>query len=118
MNTIKRFLIVVFVTVSTALLLLSGGARGEQDHGPVTHSTGKVFVVDSVGHYVMIQKADGKKVSLELTPETEVTLDGKVLPLDQLDVLEKGFAASADHFTNDAGMQRTLKLTVQRGAAQ
>ncbi len=118
MNTIKRILIVAFVTTSMSILLLSGGARGEADQGPVTHSTGKVFVVDPVGHYVMIQKADGKKVSLELTSETEVTLDGKVLPLDQLDVLEKGFTASADHFTNDAGMQRTLKLTVQRGVAQ
>jgi hypothetical protein len=74
--------------------------------------------VDPVGHYVMIQKADGKKVSLELTSETEVTFEGKPLPLDHLDVLEKGFPATADHFTNDAGMQRTLKLTVQRGVSQ
>ncbi len=113
--TRKRAFIAVAVAISMGMLFLSGGVRGEQNQGPVTHSTGTIFAVDSVGHYVMLQKADGKKVSLELTSETQVTLDGKKLSLDQLDALEKGLPATAEHFTNDSGMQQTLKLTVQKG---
>jgi hypothetical protein len=112
----------IFVFVAVAILLgvgyLNGAVRADQDHAPVAHSSGKIFIVDPVGHYVMIQKADGKKVSLELTSETEVTFEGKPLSLDHLSVLEKGFPATAEHFTNDAGMQRTLKLSVQRGVTQ
>ena len=114
----KRIFIFGAVAILIGIGLLSGGVRAEQDQAPVAHSTGKIFIVDPVGHYVMIQKADGKKVSLELTSETEVTFEGKPLSLDHLNVLEKGFPATADHFTNDSGMQRTLKLTVQRGVAQ
>lgn len=110
----KRIFMFFFVAISMVLSLQSSDVQGEQDLGPITHSNGKIFIVDPVGHYVMIQKEDGKKVSLELTSETEVTLDGKALSLDELDALEKGFIASADHFTNDAGMQRTISLKVQK----
>ncbi len=111
----KRIFIPVFVAISISIVLLSSSARAEQNQVPITRSTGTIFAVDSVGHYVMLQKADGKKVSLELTSETQVTLDGKRLSLDQLDVLEEGLPATAEHFTNDSGMQQTLKLTVQKG---
>lgn len=79
---------------------------------PVAVSSGQIFLVDPVGHYVMIQKPDGKKVSLELTAETEVRLDGQPLPLDELSRLKVGDPATARHFTNDSGMQRTLELEV------
>ncbi len=106
--------------LSAWILLLSGGSISTASEGmvPVATSSGKIFAVDTVGHYVMIQKADGKKVSLELTAETEVTLDGKKLSLDQLDALEKGLAATAEHFTSDSGMQQTIRLTVNGHGAQ
>jgi hypothetical protein len=81
-------------------------------------SSGTIFLVDEIGHYVMIQKENGKRVSLELTGETEVTLDGKTLSLENLGSLKKGYTATAEHFTNDAGMQRTMWLKVGKGMAQ
>jgi hypothetical protein len=96
-------------------LLLSSGIcmaeSGTQMSAVV--SKGVVYIVDPVGHYVMIQKSDGKKVSLELTSESEVIFNGEPLSLDRLEVLKPGDMATAEHFTNDAGMQRTIRLTVQ-----
>jgi hypothetical protein len=85
---------------------------------PIVVSKGTVFIVDPVGHYVMIQKADGKKVSLELTSDTELLLNGEPLSLDRLDVLDPGDPATAEHFTNDAGMQRTIRLIIQKKVVQ
>ncbi len=96
------------------LLSVIGAGAGQEIHVPKATSTGTIFIVDPVGHYVMIQKENGKKVSLELTSETSVSLDGEKLSLDGIGELKKGFTATAEHFTNDAGMQQTLWLKVSR----
>lgn len=105
------------VSIAFVLLLNSSAVIAAENAGAVATSTGKIFIVDTVGHYVMIQKTDGKRVSLELTPETQVTLDGEPLGLDQLSALQEGFPATAEHFTSNAGMQQTLRLLVTRGVA-
>jgi len=94
------------------IVLSSGVVVGEEISVPTVTSTGKIFIVNPEGPYVMIKKADGKKVSLELTPETTVTLDGKSLPLDQIGILKVGYVATAEHFTSDVGMQQTISVSV------
>ena len=106
--------------ISSCFLMLVLGSSvvvGEELSVPVVTSTGKIVIINPDGPFVMIRKADGKKVSLELTPETKVTLDGESLPLDQISALEIGFVATAEHFTNDTGMQQTISLAVVREVA-
>ena len=106
--------ILFVITLMTGMV---GTAIGAEERGPIVTSSGKVTIVNAEGPFVMIQKEDGKRVSLELTPETTVTLDGQALPVDQLSALEPGFIATAEHYTNDQGMQQTVRLVVQRQAS-
>ena len=76
-------------------------------------SSGTIFIVEPGGHYVMIQKENGKKISLALTSETAVFLNGERLSLEKLNELKKGFSVTVEHYTNDAGMQQTVWLKAQ-----
>ena len=111
--TKSSMIAVAIVFAFIVLLSWSGLASAEEQSIPLATSSGKITIVNAEGPFVMIQKANGKRVSLELTPETTVTLDGKELPVAQLSALEPGYMATAEHYTNDAGMQQTVRLVVE-----
>ncbi|NIT23900.1 MAG: hypothetical protein GTN53_15475 [Candidatus Aminicenantes bacterium] len=109
----KHFLTIFLLVLSFFTFpLVQQPALADEMYIPVVVSTGTIFIVDPVSHYVMIQKENGKKVSLELTSETSVFLNGENLSLDKLIKIKKDFLATAEHFTNDAGMQQTVWLKV------
>jgi|SRR3972149_2182093 len=107
----------IIISISFFLLPIASKVTATEREIPKATSTGKIYRVVTESHFVMIKKADGKRVSLELTPESEVTLDGKVIPLDELGMIKVGFDATAEHFTNDSGMQRTVRLDVKTEGA-
>ena len=115
MRQVTKSSMIAVTLFFTFLLSLSwsGVASAEDQAIPRATSSGKITIVNAEGPFVMIQKANGKRVSLELTPETTVTLDGKELPVAQLSALEPGYMATAEHYTNDAGMQQTVRMVVE-----
>lgn len=113
MRKYALFFSMIIISLSFVLLSFDAKVIGAEREIPKATSSGKIYRVAAENGFIMLKKADGKRVSLELMPETEVILDGKVIALDQLSLIQVGDDATAEHFTNDAGMQRTLKIEVK-----
>jgi hypothetical protein len=97
------------------VLIVSGAALAEHVELPVEKvvSKGTVTIVDVEGQILILQKENGKKVSLEVTQETALSLNGEPRGVELLEQMEPGKTqVSAEHYTNDAGMQEAIRLEV------
>jgi hypothetical protein len=76
-------------------------------------SKGTVQIVDTESQFIILQREDGKKVSLEVTQETQIFLNGEPRGVEVLEEMKEGQTIiAAEHYTNDAGMQRVVRLDV------
>lgn len=95
-------------------LVFTQGVKAE--HDPVilekTVSEGIVKMGSEANRYIMIVKENGLVVALDLTQETQIFFEGEEQKISGFfSQLKLGKSrVSAEHYTNDAGMQEALKV--------
>jgi hypothetical protein len=114
---LQWFVGIVLGVMIGGILIVYGAAMAEHVELPVEKvvSQGTVLMVDAEGQMLILQKENGKKVSLEVTQETRLFLNGEPRGVELLEQMEAGrTVVISQHYTNDAGMQEAIRLEVIR----
>ena len=116
-NWKQRWLEMNLLLTVGLVFFLGSTVMAEHMQLPMTKavSQGTVVVVDIEGQILIIQKEDGKKVSLEVTQDSHLSLNGEARGVELLEEMEAGkTVVTVEHYINDAGMQEVVRLDVLR----
>jgi hypothetical protein len=116
MGMMKRWFVVVLLLFGVGFIT-EGSAVAEHDQLPTDTvvSEGTLIVINTEGQILILQKADGKKVSLEVNSESQIFLNGEPRGVDLLKEMRPGqTVVKVEHYMSDAGMQQVVKLNVSK----